>query len=156
MSSAARSYSAECVTCAAPPGPTTGRLGRRSPGLAFVPPHEEVLGLVGRALDEDAHPLAAHRAQLRDLALNAKQLVPAGVDLLLRNALREKSRDGPLFAREVENADVVHLCLAHEVADLLEGLVGLARVADDEVVRKVPPGTRARNLSTRSRTWRSP
>src|SRR6185312_3287140 len=67
-----------------------------------------------------------------DLALDAQQLAATRVDLLLRDALGEQRGDGAFFAGEVEDADVIELGLAHEVAQLLERRLCLARVAGDE------------------------
>ena len=143
-SSAARSYSAEWVTRASTsvPGARRRGVGRQRQvdlavdlgRLSFVAAHRQVFGLVGRALDQHAQHAAAHGAQLllRHLALDAQQLAAAGVDLFLRDALRQQRGDGAFLAREVEHADVVQLGLAHEVAQPLEGGVGLARVAGDE------------------------
>ena len=104
-SSAARSYSAEWVTRASTS--VAGRaasprrrqrqvdlpvdLGR----LPLVAAHRQVLGLVGRALDQHVELAAAHGAQLllRDLALDAHQLAAAASISFCGHALRQQRGD---------------------------------------------------------------
>ena len=64
--------------------------------------------------------------------LTAEELAAAGVHLPGGDAPRKEGGDGSLFPGIGEDADAVELGFTHEIAELLEGGLGLPGVTDDE------------------------
>ena len=142
--SAARSYSAECVTRAVDEGPGGRRrhIGRQRQvdlavdlgRLALVAAHQQVLGLVGRPLDQHLERLAAHRPQLLlgDLALDAHQLAAARSTSFCGTRLGSSAATVPSSREKVKTPTRSNSASRTKSHRLLKGRVGLARVADDE------------------------
>src|SRR5688572_21086363 len=103
-------------------------------GLSSVPAGQEEIGLLGDAVDQHFDALAevALQLPLRLIDQDVAEDGVAGVDRLARDLAVELVRRCALFARELEDADVLEVLLLDEGTELVELSVGLAWEADDE------------------------